>query len=351
MRIWFNKTFSSISSVLMCLRQAVDIEPITTIVTHTNTAAPAFLVADEYAVEPKGLMGEAYLKWCLQFCEEQAIDVFWVAKEARFLGGQRDKFAAIGTQLLLVAEPEVLALLGRKGDFYRTLPPEVALVMDNIAVHNKTEFDQAVATLSQQHKSLCIKPSVSVFGLGFRVLDTKRDSITHLVKGVEYEIPLSELRAGMENTPEFPEMLVMENLRGYEWSVDCAGDNGQLLCAIQRRKLAAGLGQLIDNNAEIQGMVERLTQHFKLNGIFNIQFKLGANGPRLLEINTRPSGGFGMACLAGVNLAQLVVQALQGKALSMAPLQYGLRVGEMSMPVILGRNDQDTTVEIEDLES
>lgn len=350
MRIWFNKTFSSISSVLMSLRQAEDIAPITTIVSHTNAAAPAFLVADEYALEPKGLMGEKYLRWCLQFCEEQAIDVFWIAKEARFLGRHRDQFAAIGTQLLLVAEPEALGLIGNKGEFYRTLPPEVAQVMDNIAVRNQVEFDQAVATLSQKHKSLCVKPSVSVFGLGFRVLDTKRDSITHLVKGVEYEIPLHELRAGMENTPEFPEMLVMENLTGHEWSVDCAGWQGELLCAIQRRKLAAGLGQLIDNNADIQGMVERLTAHFKLNGIFNIQFKLGANGPRLLEINTRPSGGFGMACLAGVNLAQLVVQKLQHKPLSARAIQYGLRVSEMSMPVILHTNTQDLSTEADDLE-
>lgn len=335
MRIWFNKTFSSISSVLMCLRQAEEIAPITTIVTHTNPAAPAFLVADEYAVEPKGLMGDKYLQWCLQFCEDQGVDVFWVAKEARFLGRHRAAFEAIGTQLLLVAEPEYLALIGNKGEFYRTLPREIALVMDNIAVRNKTEFDAAIAELSQKHKSLCIKPSVSVFGLGFRILDTKRDSITHLVKGVEYEIPLAELRAGMENTPEFPEMLVMENLSGHEWSVDCAGFKGTLLCAIQRRKLAAGQGQLIDNNTEIQGMVERLTEYYGLNGIFNIQFKLGANGPRLLEINTRPSGGFGMACLAGVNLAQLVVQKLQGKTLSTPTIQYGLRVGEMSMPVIL----------------
>jgi hypothetical protein len=346
MRIWFNKTFSSISSVLMSLRQAEEIAPITTIVSHTNPAAPAFLVADEYAVEPKGLMGNKYLAWCLQFCEEQAIDVFWVAKEARFLGRHREQFAAIGTQLLLVAEPEQLALIGNKGQFYQTLPPEVALVMDNIPVHNKTEFDQAVATLSQKHVSLCIKPSVSVFGLGFRVLDTQRDSITHLVKGIEYEIPLAELRAGMANTPEFPEMLVMENLRGHEWSVDCAGFEGELLCAIQRRKLPAGQGQLIDNNVEIQGMVERLTQYFKLNGIFNIQFKLGAKGARLLEINTRPSGGFGMACLAGVNLAQLVVQKLQGKTLSTRAIQYGLRVGEISMPVILS----STVVELDDNE-
>ena len=128
------------------------------------------------------------------------------------------------------------------------------------------------------------------------------------------KFPWHELRAGMVNTPQFPEMLVMEHLPGNEWSVDCAGRDGQLLCAIQRKKHPqAGYGQEIDNNAVIQGMVERLTAYYRLNGLFNIQFKEGVNGLRLLEINPRPSGGFGMACLAGVNLAEVFLQALQGQ--------------------------------------
>lgn len=182
---------------------------------------------------------------------------------------------------------------------------------------------------------VCVKPAVSIFGLGFRILDNNRDSITHLLNGVEYQIPLNELKLGMENTPIFPELLVMENLSGQEWSVDCAGQNGTLLCAIQRQKLAAGLGQVIDNNEEIQGMVERLTKHFALNGIFNIQFKKGKNGPRLLEINARPSGGFGMACLAGVNLAEVALKGLLNQPIAVPPIQYGTRVAELNNPVVL----------------
>jgi predicted ATP-grasp superfamily ATP-dependent carboligase len=76
--------------------------------------------------------------------------------------------------------------------------------------------------------------------------------------------------------------------------------------------------------------------HYGLNGLFNIQFKANAAGePRLLEINPRPSGGFGMACLAGVNLAEVFLQSLQGETLSIAPLRYGLRISEVSTPVVL----------------
>ncbi len=337
MRIWFNKTFSSITSVFNSFRQARVGLGVTVIATHTNPAAVALLAADEAMHEPPGLVGAAYLDWCLSFCQRHRIDYFWPAKEAVLLVSHQAAFAQVGTQVIAVTSPEMLRLLHNKGEFYRTLPLSVASAMACIAVTDSNGFDQAVAELSQYHAALCVKPAVSVFGLGFRILDTQRDSITHLLDGVEYEIPLAELRAGMAHTPTFPELLVMEHLPGDEWSVDCAGRDGQLLCAIQRKKHPqAGYGQEIDNNAAIQGMVERLTVHYGLNGLFNIQLKANEAGePRLLEINPRPSGGFGMACLAGVNLAEVFLQSLQGETLSIAPLRYGLRVSEVSMPVVL----------------
>ncbi|MGB3916794.1 MAG: ATP-grasp domain-containing protein [Thiothrix litoralis] len=337
MRIWFNKTFSSISSVFHNLRQARIEGGVSVVYTHSNPAASAFLAADEALLEPAGLVGAAYLDWCLGFCQQYRIDYFWPAKESVLMVQHQADFARVGTQVIAVATPETLARLNHKGDFYRTLPPAVAQVMACMAVTDSAGFDRAVAELSQHHAALCVKPAVSVFGLGFRILDTQRDSITHLLNGVEYQIPLTELRAGMEHTSTFPELLVMEHLSGAEWSVDCAGRNGQLLCGIQRKKHPqAGYGQEIDNNAAIQGMVERLTAYYGLNGLFNIQFKSRADGePRLLEINPRPAGGFGMACLAGVNLAEVFLHSLTGDAVVIPPIRYGLRVAEVSTPVVL----------------
>jgi len=336
MRIWFNKTFSTISAVFNTLRLTGRSGEVTIICTHTHSNASAFVAADEYHLEPNALTGTAYLDWCLDFCQTHRITLFWPGKEAALMSQHHAEFNAMGTQVLSVADADTLNLLDNKAEFYDALPPEVAHTMEFVAVDNLDAFDRAVLDLSTRHESLCVKPAVSVFGLGFRILDTKRDSITHLIKGVEYEIPLSELRLGMFNTPNFDTMLVMENLAGHEWSVDCAGDHGKLICAVQRKKsLLMGHGQEIDNNSDIQGMVERLTTYYRLNGIFNIQFKEGKNGPRLLEINPRPSGGFGMACLAGVNLAKLALQAIKGEKVIVPSIDYGLRVTEVNLPVVL----------------
>ena len=336
MRIWFNKTFSTIGAVFRNLRQSVQAGEVTLICTHTHITAAAFLAADESHLEPAELTGQAYVEWCVDFCHQHNINLFWPGKEAALISKYHVLFQAIGVQVLSVADYQTLTLLHDKADFYADLRADVAKTMDFIAVNNRDEFDSAVAELSAKHERLCVKPAVSVFGLGFRILDTQRDSITQLLKGVEYQIPLQELRQGMNNTPQFNTLLVMEHLGGHEWSVDCAGRYGELVCAVQRKKSPlAGHGQTIDNNAEIHGMVTRLTAHYRLNGLFNIQFKEGVNGPRLLEINPRPSGGFGMACLSGADLAYIALQSIKGKAVRPPIIRYGLKVTEINTPVVL----------------
>jgi len=336
MRIWFNKTFSTISSVFRALHLAFPVDEISLICTHTLGNAAAFLAADEYYLEPSDLSGLDYLEWCVNFCQHHNIQLFWPGKEATLISQHHDLFLAKGTQVLSVADYETLTLLHNKADFYAHLNPAIAQTMDFMAVNNADDFDLAVAKLSKKHERLCVKPAVSVFGLGFRILDTQRDSISQLLEGIEYQIPLQELRLGMNNTPDFDTLLVMEHLSGHEWSVDCVGRQGELLCAVQRKKpLLAGYGQIIDNNADINGMVTRLTAYYRLNGLFNIQFKEGSQGVRLLEINPRPSGGFGMACLSGVNLAKIALQSIKGDIIQTPVIQYGLKVTEVNTPVIL----------------
>ncbi len=336
MRIWFNKTFSTISAVFRNLHQSVAAGEITLICTHTHHTAAAFIAADESYLEPAELNGRAYIDWCVAFCQQHNIQLFWVGKEAALISQHHDLFRAIGTQVLSVANFDTLTLLHNKAHFYSALPVEVATVMDFIAVNDRDSFDNAIAQLSTRHEQLCVKPAESVYGLGFRILDTQRGSITHLLKGVEYQIPLAELRDSMADTPTFDTLLVMEHLAGVEWSVDCAGRHGDLLCAVQRKKSPqVGHGQSIDNHPDIQGMVERLTAHYRLNGLFNIQFKDGRDGVRLLEINPRPSGGFGMACLAGANLAHIALQAIKGDTIEPPMIRYGLKVTEINTPVVL----------------
>lgn len=341
MRIWFNKTFSSIHSVIRNLRESDNNKNLRLIVSHNNPKVPGMALADEAFIEPDNLNEEEYLEWAIGFCKAHKVDLFWPGKAAILIAKNKQRFISYGTQVVLAADYDVLRLLNNKAAFYSDLNPDIAELPETIPVNSLKGFDSAFEKLTKKHNKLCVKPSVSVFGLGFRLIDTDRPIITHLLNGVEYQIPVNELRFSMGLVESFETLLVMEYLPGEEWSVDCAARNGRLWCAVQRKKSKqSGGGQVIDNNPQISGMVERLTKHYGLNGIFNIQFKDSANGPRLLEINARPSGGIGMACLSGANLAKIAIEAItkdcRPPELENTNIAYGLRVSEVNTPIILG---------------
>lgn len=338
MRIWFNQTFSSIHAVLRNIRQADADHDVTLLFSHSNPHAPGMMIGDETFIEPSGLEGDSYLEWALAFCRDHGVDWFWPGKAAVLMAENRSRFLALGTDLVLVAEPEVLRLLNDKSAFYKALNPAVAISPESVTVNTLAEFDQAYALLRNKYSRVCVKPAVSVYGLGFKVIDEDHGSITHLLRGVQYQIPLQELRSSMQDLAGFDSLLVMEYLPGPEWSVDCVARHGDLWFAVQRKKpQKAGYPQTIDDNPAITAMVERLTARYRLNGLFNIQFKQGVDGPCLLEINARPSGGVGMACQSGINLASMAIQTLtQHKPpLNNGQPIYGRLISEINTPVTL----------------
>lgn len=332
-RVWFNKTFSSVGAAIRLIREADKAGDYWMVCSNTNPHAPAFLFAHESAVEPSSLKGEAYLAWCLDFCRTQKISIFVPGKEASLVSAARDQFAAQGTRVLCAASPEMLALLHDKARFYQTVNSTITPPAAFRIVETAEAFESAYHELRKDHAQLCIKPSQSVYGLGFSVLDENRSSAQLLLEGIQYHIGLDDLRRGFAAMGNFRTMLVMEYLHGHEFSVDCVGDNGKLICAVPRKKsLLMGQGQTIDLREDILESTRQLTAVYGLNGVFNVQFREGQNGLGLLEINPRMSGGIAMACLAGPNLPYLALIGFDRgfEGLHIPEIRSNIRVAEIS---------------------
>jgi biotin carboxylase len=337
-RVWFNKTFSSVGTAIKLIREADSAGRYHVICSNTNAHAAAFLAAHEYAVEPAGLLGEAYLDWCLAFCRERGVTIFWPGKEAGLIGSNSARFAAQGTRVLSVASEETLALMHDKARFCAGLDLPLAPPAQFRVVENIEQYDAAYAELRPLHRKLCIKPSEGVYALGFAILDEERSTTQLLLAGAAYHVNARELREGLAQLATFKPLLLMEYLDGYEYSADCVADHGRLVCAVPRKKPhTGGQGQIIDARSDILQACAQLARDYQLNGVFNIQFREGKNGLALLEINPRMSGGIGMACAAGPNLPYLALAGFdQGFAgLVVAPLRDGLRVGEAAVTVEL----------------
>ncbi len=332
MRVWYNRTFSSIYAAIRLIREADTAQRFTIIHSNANRHTPAARLAHEFHGEPVGLEPAAYVEWCLEFCRKQRIDIFVPGREATTLAAQHARFLEIGTRVLSAATPQKLQLMHDKAGFYAETDLPQAPVAEFRRFDNLGQFDAAWAELRPRHAKLCIKPARGIYGIGFAIVDEERSSAALLLAGVEYHIGYQDLRRGLAELKAFRTMLLMEFLEGAEYSVDCVGDNGRLVAAVARRKPAqAGSGQLIDMRPEIVEATAKLAADYGLNGIFNVQFREAGGKPRLLEINPRMSGGIGMACAAGPNLPWI---ALKGFAdgfdtVEVAPVRNGMRVIEV----------------------
>lgn len=332
-RVWFNKTFSSVHSALRLIRSADADEQYELIVSSANPHALAGLVADRFQLEPHDLKGSAYIDWCLEFCRKEAIHIFVPGKESTLISENRELFEAAGVRILSAARKEHLDLINNKQRFYETACSRETPPAGWRACSTLAEFDSAFEALSEEHAALCIKPAVSVYGIGFRRIRTDKSTFQLFSSGSEYQITLASLRTMLGEVDSFPTLLVMEYLGGHEYSVDCIADSGLLKCAIVRKKsLHAGHGQLIDDRPEIVQECELIVDQFGLNGMVNIQFREGEHGVRVLEVNPRMSGGIAMACLAGPNLPYLGLTGFDRgyDNIRIPPIQFGLRVGEFN---------------------
>lgn len=338
MRVWYNRTFSSVYAAIGLIREADTAGRFTIIHSNANRHTPAARLAHEFYSEPTGLEAAAYVDWCVEFCREHRIDIFVPGREATVLAGQHARFEAVGTRVLSAASVQKLQLIHDKAGFYAETELPQAPVAEFRRFGNIEQFDAAWAELRPRHAKLCIKPSRGIYGIGFAVVDEERSSAALLLAGIEYHIGYQDLRRGLAELGEFRTMLLMEYLDGHEYSVDCVGDQGRLVAAVARRKLPqAGSGQLIDMRPEIVEASTKLAADYGLNGVFNVQFREAGGKPRLLEINPRMSGGIAMACAAGPNLPWI---ALKGFAdgfdtVEVAPVRNGMRVAEVSEAVEL----------------
>lgn len=313
--IWFNKGFSNTLNAVQSLRETFPGETLRVICTHSQEWFPSGTIADYAEREPIKIDSTDYLAYALEFCLTQKVDVFIPGRKMICLAKSREDFERQGTRLLVAAGAETLNLLESKETQYLACPADVPLPRW-YCCRSLASFEEAHANLISQGVQVCIKPAVSVFGLGFRTIVGPGRKQQRLFSGDQTAIDLEDCRLALSESASFRGLMVMELLTGPERSVDCLGHHGRLVSAVVRRKNTNDEpGQWIEDHPEIVHLCSILTAHFALSGIYNIQFKEDESGvSRLLEINPRMSGGLAMACAAGVNFPLWAIRLALGTA-------------------------------------
>ena len=353
MNIWFNHNFSSTAQVIHSLQAEGNYH---ILASHKRADAPMLAEADTALLEPmigperseaaEAAWVERYLEWALEVCQTYQIDVLIPERRKLELSRQRERFEAVGTRLLVAAEPETLELVEDKAALYASLPPGLVNTPPYRVVKTAAAFDRALSELGyleSAEPNLCVKPVEGIFGSGFRVLSEVR--LAHLLSPLHSDLlrmspyQLRDLIAAAE-LEGVPPLLVMRYLAGFERSVDCLALQGDLIrCVVRRKGEEEGAPQVLEENHEVAKMAAALTKVLNLTGVYNIQFKDDhASVPHLLEINSRASGGLPMAALSGLNFYHWALQLLMGKCTpaDVPQPRTGLRVTMGSVALSLG---------------
>ncbi len=331
--VWFNKNFSPTLHQIRALAPHASV-----IASHTSNDSIMLLEAEHAFLEPKGLVGEAYLQYALNTCRELGVQVFFPGKEAALLSRHQSAFLDAGVQLMAVATPEILDLLDNKMAFTASFPRDICAIPDTISASTWTEFQQAVETLYSRHPRVCFKPARGVYGYGFRVF-SRTENLERFLEGDTVRMTLKRAEAMFAPLESFDPMLVMQHLQGIERSVDVVAHHGQLAAAVMRQKVG-GLGnvQYLESHPALLEVVRRLAAHYQLSSIFNVQFREDEQGvPHILEINARASGGLRISMASGVNFPWVAVQLALGLIdfKDVQPGRTGVRVTEIKEVVEL----------------
>ncbi|WP_435978848.1 ATP-grasp domain-containing protein [Psychrobacter sp. DM4] len=277
---------------------------------------PSLSISDEESltanpVEAKPTM--ARWQFVLEQAQQQNVKVLLTGRNGIDYEAHRNTFSAAGIRLLTGATSvDALESIDDKFTFMKQCHAY------NIPVADAWRFDttsELQALLAEHgHQPLCVKPVTGIFAQGFWRLDSSKetdeqyDSFEHLYFTEERKINTEQFINAYTNSQMVKErpipMLLMPFLSGQEYSIDVVCEYGEVLAAITRHK--TGKVQHIGYEQPVMDVVIPLIKAFGCDGIVSVQTKADDDGQhRVLEINSRPSGGIGYTSHSGVDLTQV----------------------------------------------
>lgn len=336
--LWLNRNIASSYNVLETIRESLRPDENWRIVTsHPYRYSAVFRLSDHHEVEPAGLGERRYVRYCLDFIRRNKVTVFLPGTKLRTILHFRRHFDDLGVTILAAADAATVYTLESKARLYSAVPPEMGLIPDHRIVHDLAGFDAAYEQLRRDHRIVCFKPCVSVYGLGFHIITPWGGGVRRLLNTASLKIGLRSVRRILGSEESFRPLMLMPYLPGPERSVDCLAHQGELIRAVVRRKGSVEGYQKLEHHPRLIEVVRQLTAHFKLNGMYNVQFRDLNGRPYLLEINPRMSGGLYGSCLSGVAFPYWAVRLALGtaKAEDIPETKVGFRIAQVNRAVRL----------------
>ena len=339
--VWLAEGQSSQRDMLASLQslKAQSETPFNIIASHRHNRPEIFEFADSVYREPSASAADSdeqamlesveplmpRWKFVLEQAQKNNVKVLLTGRNGIDYETHREKFASAGIRLLTGAmSVAALEAIDDKFAFMQQCYEHNIPVADAWRFDTLAELEALLAT--HGHQPLCVKPVTGIFAQGFwrlgKVKEADKeagknagkeasepyDSFEHLYFTEEKKINTAQFINAYANSLMVHErpipMLLMPYLSGQEYSIDVVCEYGEVLAAITRYK--TGKIQHIGYEKSVMDVVIPLIKAFGCDGIVSVQTKADDDGQhRVLEINSRPSGGIDYTTHSGVDLTQV----------------------------------------------
>lgn len=317
MRILFNHHIAGAADMIELMRRGR--RDLFVIATHERHDTPIRLVADRFLAEPsdtRRMTSSDYADWLLGIALSEKAKLVIPYRRRDELARFRDRFAERGVRLLTASEETTMRLLEEKPKLLARMAEAGVPITPFRLFTGLSQYERLRSgppPFSDHPGDLCVKPASGIYGAGFRILRERIGDRTPLSALSSFELAEPAFQAMLGALPGAEPMMLMPHLPGPERSVDFACLEGRLLGTVTRRKTLTS--QLLHHDPEGERLAGLVACEFGLTGVLNLQTIEDAFGvQRLLEINSRTSGGIGMTGLTNVNLPGLLLDALIGIA-------------------------------------
>ncbi len=312
--VYFNRCFTDTSEIIKELKNNNDNISYKIYISHPVRNIRLEESADYYELEPEFEKSEDYAEYCINFCINHDIDVFVPRYRVSELSGYSDKFNELGIKTIFVGSRKLYEFIDNKAAVYDDLKDEsIIKIPPYKMITNYKEFLDGYEYIKSKEFKVCIKPVSGIGAEGFKVIKEGTSLIDEL-RFSSFQISYERLCEILNSVEKIEPMLMSGFLPDDEWSIDCLGDNGRLVDSVTRVK-SNKFEQIVRIDEKADKIASILTERYKLDNLFNIQFKLKDNEIYLLEINSRMSAGIFKSCKIGINFLHKAIKKAYGEKL------------------------------------
>lgn len=334
--IWFNHWFSAIASSIIGIKKVFPNMRI--IASNKRQTCVYAKVADEFYIEPSELSEDDYINWAIDFCKKHAVNIFFVKNNMLTVSYHLDKFKEIGVDVVCDTFDKI-DIFNSKSSVYELLSSKGYTRVPTYYVANTVEeFRASYKKITQSGKIACLKFNSDEGAASFRVVTDKRNNYNSMFQQlynlINYDSMCEILKDG-ERQGVFKPLMVMPKLDKPEISVDCYFSPSKGLVTIPRYKIDGRVTK-IEQNKLVQDDCHFLNSIFEFKAPFNVQYRWEDGELKLLEINTRLSGGVHLSSMAGFSIPNQVVADICGINIAQSIEDiYNCQVSNYEYPVML----------------